>query len=65
MQVGDLVMHHPGLLDTEGETFHRETPQLGVVIEMDTDGTVLVKWPDKKAEYDLEFALEVVSHASR
>jgi hypothetical protein len=56
MQVGDLVKYHPGLLHAEGETL-----QLGVVIEMDTDGTVLVKWPDKKAEYDLEFALEVVS----
>jgi len=61
MQVGDLVKYYPGLMHTEGETFRRETPQLGIVLEMDTDGTVLVKWPDKPAEYDLEFALEVVS----
>ena len=60
MQVGDLVQYYPGLLHAEGETL-----QLGIVIEMDTDGTVLVKWPDKDPEYDLEFALEVVSHASR
>ena len=58
MQVGDLVKYHPGLLHTEGETL-----QLGIVIEMDTDGTVLVKWPDKDPEYDLEFALEVVSES--
>ena len=58
MQVGDLVQYHPGLLHTEGETL-----QLGIVIEMDTDGTALVKWPDKDPEYDLEFALEVVSES--
>ena len=56
MQVGDLVKHHPGLLHTEGETL-----QIGIVIKMDTDGTVLVKWPGKEPEFDLEFALEVVS----
>ena len=58
MQVGDLVQYHRGLLYAEGETL-----QLGIVIEMDTDGTVLVKWPDKDPEYDLEFALEVVSES--
>ncbi len=58
MQVGDLVQYHPGLLHTEGETL-----QIGIVIKMDTDGTVLVKWPDKDPEYDLEFALEVVSES--
>ena len=58
MQVGDLVKYHPGLLHTEGETLH-----IGIVIKMDTDGTVLVKWPDKDPEYDLEFALEVVSES--
>jgi len=58
MQVGDLVQYHPGLLHAEGETL-----QLGIVIKMDTDGTVLVKWPDKDPEYDLEFALEVVSES--
>jgi len=56
VQVGDLVKYHPGLLHAEGKTL-----QLGLVIKMDTDGTVLVKWPGKAAEYDLEFALEVVS----
>ena len=59
MQVGDLVKYHPGLLYAEGEAL-----QLGIVLEMDTDGTVLVKWPDdKEPEYDLEFALEVVSES--
>ena len=61
MQVGDLVKYYPGLLFTECETTRRETPPLGIVLEIDTDGTVLVKWPDKDPEYDLEFALEVVS----
>ncbi len=56
MQVGDLVKYCPGLLHAEGETL-----QLGIVVEVDTDGTVLVKWPGKPAEYDLEFALEVVN----
>ena len=59
MQVGDLVKYHPGLLHAEGETL-----QLGIVIEMDTDGAVLVKWSDREPQYDLEFALEVIS-ASR
>ena len=64
MQVGDLVQYYPGLLFAQGETTPRETPQLGIVLEMDTDGTVLVKWPDdKEPEYDLEFALEVVSES--
>jgi len=58
MQVGDLVKYHPGLLHAQGETL-----QIGIVIKMDTDGTVLVKWPGKPAEYDLEFALEVISES--
>ena len=44
MQVGDLVKYHPGLLHAEGEAL-----QLGIVLEMDTDGTVLVKWPRQGA----------------
>ena len=56
MQVGDLVTYYPGLMHSEAETL-----LLGVVIKMDTDGTVLVKWPGKEPEFDLEFALEVVS----
>jgi hypothetical protein len=56
MQVGDLVRYCPGLLHPDGERL-----LLGIVVEMDTDGTVLVKWPGKPAEYDLEFALEVVN----
>ena len=56
MQVGDLVKYHPGLMHSEAETL-----LLGVVVEMDPDGTVLVKWPGNPAEYELEFVLEVVS----
>ena len=56
MQVGDLVKYHPGLLHTEGETL-----QIGIVIKMDTDGTVLVQWPDNSRAHELEFALEVVN----
>ena len=56
MQVGDLVTYYPGLMHSDAETL-----QIGIVIKMDTDGTVLVKWPGKEPEFDLEFALEVVS----
>ena len=56
MQVGDLVKYYPGLLHPDGERL-----LLGIVVEMDTDGTVLVQWPDNSRAHELEFALEVVN----
>jgi len=56
MQVGDLVKYYPGLMHSEAESL-----QLGVVVEIDDDGVVVVQWPSNPPAHELEFALEVVS----
>jgi len=56
MQVGDLVKYYPGLMHSEAESL-----QLGVVVEIDDDGVVVVQWPANPPAHELEFALEVVS----
>jgi len=56
MQVGELVKYYPGLMHTEAASL-----QLGVVVEIDDDGVVVVQWPGNPPAHELEFALEVVS----
>tara|TARA_R110002012_G_C11285920_1_gene571352 strand:+ start:264 stop:443 length:180 start_codon:yes stop_codon:yes gene_type:complete len=56
MQVGDLVKYYRGLMHPEAESL-----QLGIVVGIDDDGTVMVKWPGNPPEHELEFVLEVVN----
>ena len=55
MKVGDLVRNYPGLLSEKADD------ELGIVVGIDDDGVILVKWPERPVEYEIEFALEVVN----